>query len=562
MTARKKATKKTARATGAVRKAKTGGKAATAGVTTTTLINMIPKSLSGETHQDSEPHLTVNPSNPLQIAATAFTPNPGGGALAPLYVSVDGGNTWVLNPIVPSSTGSQTGTFDITTSFGADGQQLYGGILRAPTGNLEFLRTATFSGSAPMTVLASRPNADQPFTHATTVPSGPDAGKDRVYVGDNDFNATPKSATLDESLNGKATAAVFTSVRVEKRTTAGQDGPQTRPASHPDGTVYSAFYRWRSLTGSFPANTLVVTSADLVVVRDDNGGLGATPFTSLIDPGDATAGLRVVQGISFPFNRNGTSATGQQRVGGSVSIAVDPKNSSNVWIAWGDAQPGSFLTLHVRRSTDRGKTWGTDLLTVPNACNGALAITQNGVIGLLSQQLLSGSTWVTSVRFTTNGTQWAQVVLSTGPAGTPAKTFDPYLGDYDHMLAVGKDFYGIFSASNSPDMSHFPQGVKYLRNANFTTKTLLSVNNVTPVAVSIDPFFFKLTPNPCQALADGVDDLAQQIQDLIDALDSGEIPPPPRTPAKIAAVRAQIAKMQVRLRALELQLTKCQQLNP
>jgi hypothetical protein len=28
------------------------------------------------------------------------------------------------------------------------------------------------------------------------------------------------------------------------------------------------------------------------------------------------------------------------------------------------------------------------------------------------------------------------------------RTFDPYLGGYDHMLAVGRDFYGIFCASN------------------------------------------------------------------------------------------------------------------
>src|SRR4051812_12360107 len=48
------------------------------------LVNMMPKSLSGETSQDSEPHLTVNPANALQIVGTAFTPNPGGGSFAPL----------------------------------------------------------------------------------------------------------------------------------------------------------------------------------------------------------------------------------------------------------------------------------------------------------------------------------------------------------------------------------------------------------------------------------------------------------------------------------------------
>ena len=40
------------------------------------VINMIPKSLSGEQNQDSEPNLAVNPANPLQASATAFTPDP------------------------------------------------------------------------------------------------------------------------------------------------------------------------------------------------------------------------------------------------------------------------------------------------------------------------------------------------------------------------------------------------------------------------------------------------------------------------------------------------------
>jgi hypothetical protein len=35
--------------------------------------------------------------------------------------------------------------------------------------------------------------------------------------------------------------------------------------------------------------------------------------------------------------------------------------------------------------------------------------------------------------------------------------------------------------------------VTYQRNANFTTHSLLDVDNVTHVQPSIDPFFFKVT---------------------------------------------------------------------
>jgi hypothetical protein len=432
------------------------------------------------------------------IIGTSFSPNPGGGALGPVYKSLNGGANWTVNALVPSQAGSGLGTGDITTSFNRTGTKLYGAILRAGTGALEFLRTDV-PAFAPMTVLKSRPSADQPFTHATTVPAGGvGAGQDRVYIGDNDFAAPGgKTQTVDQSLNaavGPPTA--FNSVRVEKRTTVGQDGPQCRPVAHSDGTVYAAFYGWRALSGSFPANTLVITNADVVVVRDNKWGAGG--FIDLKEPpapaGDGLAGKRVVKGVSFPFMIHGTTATGQQRIGGTISIAVDPNNSKIVYLAWGDQQHGSFLTIHVRRSTDRGATWSGpgDLLTIPNATNAALAINNAGVIGLLYQQVTgSGASqrWVTHLQRSANGTVWGDLVLATVPATTPLKTFDPYIGDYAHLVAVGQRFYGIFSANNTPNPANFPNGVKYQRNANFTTHTLLNVNNSSPVAVSIDPFF-------------------------------------------------------------------------
>ncbi len=50
---------------------------------TFTVVNMIPRSLSGESNQDSEPNLAVNPENPLQIVASAFTPNLAGAGGCP-----------------------------------------------------------------------------------------------------------------------------------------------------------------------------------------------------------------------------------------------------------------------------------------------------------------------------------------------------------------------------------------------------------------------------------------------------------------------------------------------
>jgi hypothetical protein len=456
------------------------------------VVNMIPRSLSGETNQDSEPSLTVNTARPREIVGTAFTGDPMGGPLAPVYLSSDGGMTWRLNSVVPSNAGSGLGTGDISLAFGTSGHRLYGGILRDPTFNFETLRATSTVAMVAMQTLGSRPDNDQPFTHAISK-----SGRDRVYIGNNDFQAGPRTATVDVTANGRVANPVFRSVRIEPRATAGQDGPQIRPVAHPDDTVYAVYYGWRAQSGSFPGNTLIVTT-DVVVVRDDAGGAGVNPFRSLVEPGDGLPGRLVARNVRIPFNRNGSLATGQQRLGGTLSLAVDRRagRSGTVYLAWADQAPGSILTIHVRRSTDRGVTWSpADLLTVLNATNAALAINSAGAIGLLYQQLTgtgAARRWVTHFRQSADGANWADLVLCTAPASTPAKTFDPYLGDYDHLVAVRRDFYGIFSANNTPDQANFPNGVVYQRNADFVGHRLLALDGTTAVASSIDPFFFRV----------------------------------------------------------------------
>lgn len=457
------------------------------------VVNIVPRALSFETHQDSEPTITVNPVNPLQIAASAFTPDPGGGAFAPIYTSADGGRTWTLRTIVPSSAADGSTTSDISIAFASASNRLYAGILRLPapqdTPRLNILRTNDFQSGAPMEVLVDRTGrgVDQPFVQAMTVAAGPDRGKDRLYVGDNDFNANPQSATIDQSLDAGKSSPPFTSVRIESRATSGQDGPSVRPAIHPDGTAYAVFHSWRTFS-----NRTGLGTADVVVVRDDAGGSGSTKFQSLVDPNDRKSGIRVVQNVKFNFD----GFLGAQRTGGDVSIAVDPANSSIVYIAYND-DIGPDYVLHLLRSTDRGATWSGDLRTIRNALNGALAINAAGKVGFLYQQLTGTGAqqrWVTQFESSADGgATWSALTLSTVPANKPARQFDPYLGDYDRLVAVGNDFYGIFSANNTPDNANFPQGVTYQRNANFTTHTLLNIDNRTPVDVSIDPFFFKVT---------------------------------------------------------------------
>jgi hypothetical protein len=472
------------------------------------VVNMIPNDRSGEQNQDSEPNITVDPLNPQRIAGSAFTPNLAANPNAPIYVSTDGGTTWSLASIVPSSD-SLVGTGDITLRIAASGT-LYAGILRRPSAELRLniLRTPNFTSGAAMTVLVDRqPPAgrpDQPWVEARTGLGGPGAGLDHVYVGSNDRPgpaAAPvgRTATIDRSLDGVGAAAPppanFTINRVETRATAwfgstpAQDAPPVRPAAHPDGTVYAALCAPRSTSGS---STLV---CDIVVVRDDNWASGATPFGNLTDGSDGLAGRLVRTGRNVPW----FTFMGQERLGPNIAIAVDPRNSSTVYLAWADLTSGSSTTLHVIRSTNRGVDWSTaDLRTVTNATNVGLAVNSRGKVGLLYQQLAgtgSSQRWVTHLELTTN--DWATAAtdftLATVPAGTPAAAFDPYIGDYANLVAVGKDFYGIFSANNTPNNANFPNGVTYQRNANFGTQTLFAANGTTVVPASIDPFFVRFT---------------------------------------------------------------------
>ena len=457
------------------------------------LVNMIPSGLSGETWQDSEPSIAVNPANPKQIVGGAFTPDPLGRDVAPIYVSNDGGLTWLLNSIVPSQLG-RGDTGDITVAFSDSSNTLYAGILRrpAPQGQtrLNILRTKNAFDFNSMSVLSDRLQADQPYIQVITTRTAAGNKRDRVYVGVNDF-AKPGTSTVDVSLDGAVGTGNFKSIGVEKSGKPGQNGPQVRPAVHADKTVYLAFNRWLAETGIWQNNTLVIT-ADVIVVRDDNGGSGNNAYKALMGAG-GVPGRVVAGGVTFPFHQTGQGVPGQQRLGGDLTIAVAPGDSDVVYLGYCDRPAGGNYTLHVRSSTDRGVTWSTDLLTVRGAINPCLAINSKDQVGLLYQQLTgtgASQRWVTHFRQTPDGVNWDDLVLATTPANTPTLTFSPYLGDYTDLMAVGPTFYGIFSANNTPDMANFPNGVTYQRHADFNTRRLLDVSGANPVAVSIDTFFF------------------------------------------------------------------------
>src|SRR6201993_2711477 len=276
------------------------------------LVDLIPASLSGETNQDSEPFLAIQTANPQVMVASAFTPNPvSSSGNAPVYVSQDGGNSWVLNAITPV----QRMTCDIThampTGENHPRGDLHAGTLAcAASITLDESESNDVSSSSVMNVQSTRINVDQPFVRALGF-----SNADHIYVGVNDFNQpNGRTATIDVSLDGGAT---YKSFSIESRNTAGQDGPSVRPAVAADNTVYAAFFGWRKFDGK-------IATSDVVVVRDDSGATGANAFQGLKDPSDNLPGRLVVKGVSIPWSNFPT--LGQERIGSTLSLAVDPNN--------------------------------------------------------------------------------------------------------------------------------------------------------------------------------------------------------------------------------------------
>ena len=76
------------------------------------------------------------------------------------------------------------------------------------------------------------------------------------------------------------------------------------------------------------------------------------------------------------------------------------------------------------------------------------------------------------------------------------------------------------------------------------------------------PYYILFGRNPCQQFIDQVAILGLDVKNFEEALQNGEIPPPPQTSARIAQFKAQLVKLQHELAAAKAQLAQCQAQNP
>jgi hypothetical protein len=435
------------------------------------LVNVIPAMLSGETRQDSECSITVNPANPDQIALAAFTVDPASSGSAPIFVSTDGGATWTLNVCVPG--GNRTN--DISVRFGGTTGVLYAAILRQDNGHFNLLRSATFPPAGPMAVLIDRDGPDQPWTETGWYAEPDGTTVDRVFVTAKDGRAAVQFSV--DAATGEPPAGFADAVIIEAR--EGATSPSVRTSIHRSGVIYGVFVGARA------------AGSDIVVVRDDDWG--ANGWKDLVDE-DGIPGRRIVSGAPVP--RAGAAQLGTVRVSSRLAIAVDPREWRRVYVAWcdGAATPEAPFRLHLRRSDDAGKTWTEDLRTVDDVTNPALAVNLRGTAAVLYQRLTTrpeGNRWETHLEVSDD--QFATVRTDMTIADVPdlGGTFQPTIGDYANLIAVGKEFHGAFCGYNAPDAAHFPSGVTYLRNTDWPNRRLLHADGVSEVGASVDPFYLR-----------------------------------------------------------------------
>src|SRR5215470_3110799 len=432
------------------------------------LIDVIPNIFSGESGQQSESSLAVNPTNANQIVLQSGFTN--------YFSTANGGAAWSLFQNISNT--------DASLDW-SPGGNAYTSVLNAAARSI-----ATHTSTNPVTgppfallptsVYAPQNNIpDQPWVVTTRV-----AGTDHIYVGFNDLSLFPgRTASVRASTDNGLT---WSNVVIERVTPgAGQDGPPIRLAASSDGSmVYAAFLRWNSgSVPNFPGN--------VIIVRDDNGTLA---FNAL-----GANGVNASGNVTFPFSSTtgcpgAPTCLGAERLGFGLMIAVDPNNGRKVFVAFVVVSGGSTRTIVVR-SLDGGSTWTQVFTTTVQSGIPALSVATNGTVGLLYTTFENGML-VTHFLQTTNDFATTQdEILSRFVSNNPVKAFDPYIGDFQDLQAIDNIFFGTFSASNNANgtLAVFPQGITFLRNftgtpnqPNFQLTNLAGGN----VSASIDPFFF------------------------------------------------------------------------
>ncbi len=469
------------------------------------IVDIIPPSDSGETGDNSEPSIGVNPANPMQLIAASFGGSLGGNA--PYFVSTDGGSTWstfgaLTNSDktiawVPNGSAVLTATLvgpDEPLPLGGDPDE--GGSatqLNMYSASQSEVMTSGGNFGSPINNFVGSDNNDQPWLRIS--PDG------QVYMAYNDLGASGgKTASVNVSTDGGASYAEV--ISLDRVGGGPQDDPAIRLAVS-GTTTYAIFDRWNTRI----ENDAYGSRYDATLVVDKSVIGGADDFSALGADGN---GADVTDHVGV-FTRNADTqlTIGLNRIaGGDLAIAVDPNNANHVVVAYIDG-PGfdgaGVVQLVVAESEDGGTTWSQKYTTsdTVRASQPGLAILDDGTIGFL-YDAYDPSTNELSQHFVTTSNDFASTNNFTLGTETnnvfPTYTGSPYLGDFFDLSSVGDTFYGIFSALNfdngNPTTGATFTNITFQRDITGTPGTSsfqLTDSSGRAVSESVDPFAFTLS---------------------------------------------------------------------
>ncbi len=459
------------------------------------LVNVIPRRYSGESRNNPEASLAIHPKGPDTVVFTAHltgddmctSPQQSG-----FFVSRSHGNNWTLWCRLSQDSGAHA--LDLTTSFSGDGAWMHVAHI-VPGQRLKLVGAAD---------LSSPNNVSDLLSERLATIEGQDQPQLRTRPGLNEQEVALALVNLGYRVPGPPTCrfarllwARETRAPVSFLSSCLDYRSVMRPwairlAMHSSGVTYVVFSPVYTSENASGASVVIVRGIpsssmrmDDLIDLDSGNGCG----------GDSLPGKRIVCERHFVFESAMQQAFGWENIQGSLAIAVDPSNWRNVYVAWGDSiGNGARQTLHVRRSSTGGETWGDDIFEFRNATNPALAVDEQGRLGFLFQQYddsLPAPHWHTRFAWTDSaGTPLDTIDLAVTPAGPdeqPDENSKPFQGDWATLIAVGSEFYGAFAARNDPDEVRFPFGALY--NRRCSGGALRSRTN-TIVDPSVDPFFF------------------------------------------------------------------------
>jgi hypothetical protein len=410
-----------------------------------------------DTFNDGEPSIAVNPRDPREIVITAFSGS--WGADAPLWHSLDGGETWTKEFTIarPPGVGGTTGCpCDQTVDYGRK-DLLFGTFLTfSPTdvfsgatsnpanaGAWQWFAPGGIAQRTNHLVPSSFGNADQPWLLVNRDPKN--QRQDNVYVAYDDFSSGPN---MRVAVSYGSNPPVFT-VDNQSGTSTGFVNPGHRLAvNQENGFVYSLFQRFTApgAGGSKHINYMLNQSTD--------GGkawtLNGSPSGIIVASADST-------------QPQPKFCTVNALLGGVLHAAVDPETNDILYV-YGNRDPATGNNrLAIRRiallSNNSVSVAPEHFVTGQvQAALPSVAITEDGIIGVLYDTCDGFSTSgfpIFSAHLavsTDSGVTFRDKVLLTflSVAKDNGNARQRVLGDYQQLKALHGTFYGVFTANGVP----------------------------------------------------------------------------------------------------------------